>query len=98
MAIFQSLIDEEEYANMKVLINILTEAIEQKKFSHIEPLYHVVIDIMFAKTNPYNIADLNEKMPSIYSLKLRSLMNGPVRDHLQIIPTDILWGEKIKTG
>ena len=31
MAIFQSLIDEEEYAEVKAQANILTEAIEQKK-------------------------------------------------------------------
>ena len=97
MAIFQSQIDEEEYAEVKAHVNIMTEAIEHKNYTNIRSLYEAVWGRMVAKTNAYNIADYNFKITSIYSVDLSSLMDGQVREHLQIIPTDVLWGKKITT-
>ena len=88
------MIDEEEYAEVKEQVDILTEAIEIRNQTHIDRLYGDLFAQILSKTNPYNIADLNYKTPTIYSLDLGPLMNGPVRDHLQIIPTDVTWGKK----
>ena len=97
MVIFQSLIDEEEYVEVKAHVTRLTEAIEHKNYTNIHVLYEAVMDRILSKTNPYNIADHNFKIPSIYSVDLSTLMDGQVREHLQIIPTDVIWGKKITT-
>ena len=72
--------------------NILTEAIEQNKSPTSGLPTELCRTEYFAQhvTRVYNIAYFNDKIPSIYSVDLRQLMNGQVREHLQVIPSDVI--------
>ena len=83
---------KKEYAEVKAHANILTEHWTKKK----SPTSRLPTELCRTEyfpqhvTRVYNIAYFNDKIPSIYLVDLRQLMNGQVREHLQVIPSDVI--------